>query len=520
MRIYWTYRGHAQHCEFPADDSGTVSVIVGRPRVDAQVSLALDLSPDFTVSRPHACFWIEAEGRYWLEDLNSMHGTLVNGDEIRGQGRLRVQAGDEIRIGETLLRIDAPLSNSDSNVHIGQVVDADVPVPALIGTPPADSTLARRLALIYELPLQFAAETNLSNLLQTIVNRLVEVIPDAARGALVLRDRNEPRQENTSGEGLVPQAYFPREGPPVVSKTLARRAMTERAGFIWKRGEEDPEAEPLSGSIIRYSIETGMYAPLLWQGRALGAVCVDNPRRGSSFAPDDLRLMLMVAQYAAMAVANQQLQEDLREAWTGTLDALTSALASRDYDTQSHCYRTVELSVALARQLGVSEGEITTIARGALLHDIGKIGISDEILLKPGVLTKREREIMKEHVRLGHDMLQHIPFFHDALPIVLYHHENYDGTGYPEGLCAEDVPRGARIFHVVDLYDALTQDRPYKRAWTHEHAIKELLLLAGTHCDPEVVQALASLSPEVTERIRNLEAFSPEVREMLGRSMS
>jgi putative nucleotidyltransferase with HDIG domain len=248
-------------------------------------------------------------------------------------------------------------------------------------------------------------------------------------------------------------------------------------------------------------------------------LCVDNPGRNSSFSPDDLRLMLMVAQYAAMAVVNQQLQEELRGAWTGTLDALTSALASRDYDTQSHCYRTVELSVALARQMELEESEIATIARGALLHDIGKIGISDAILLKPGVLTDEERETMKQHVRLGHEMLQHIPFFQDALPIVLYHHENHDGSGYPEGLQGASIPRGARIFHVVDLYDALTQDRPYKGAWNHEAAIKELQQLAGTHCDPEVVAALLALPPEVTRSIRCLQSFSPEVREMLGRGV-
>ena len=151
-----------------------------------------------------------------------------------------------------------------------------------------------------------------------------------------------------------------------------------------------------------------------------------------------------------------------RQAWAGTLDALTSALSARDSDTQTHCYRTVELAVALAREMQLPTEEVAAIARGALLHDIGKIGISDTILLKPGELSCDERTEIQRHSRLGHDMLQHIPFFADALPIVLYHHECYDGSGYPDGLCGEAIPRGARIFHVVDLYDALTQERPYK----------------------------------------------------------
>ncbi|MDF2439544.1 MAG: hypothetical protein JWN98_528 [Abditibacteriota bacterium] len=552
MLIFREFRGEEQMREFAPDETGARSVVIGRPRPDSVVRPDFDLTPDFTVSRPHAAIWIERAGQYWIEDLGSTHGTRVNAEEIKGLGRRRLHSGDVLQLGETTLRIDAPIEKHSDEVQIGQVVAAEVPVPALLsanlsahGIPTGwdDSVLSRRLALVYELPLQFAAETRLSDLLQTIVHRLVEVIPDAARGALVLREKGASGRLDTnwgevaagqdaiakdaqipgaafSGEAgvLVPQAYYPLDGPPVVSKTLARRAMAERAGFIWRRGEESDA--PVSGSIIRYSIETGMYAPLLWQGRALGAVCVDNPGRNSSFTPDDLHLLLMVAQYAAMAVANQQLQEDLRAAWTGTLDALTSALASRDYDTQSHCYRTVELSVALAQAMGVPEEEIGTIARGALLHDIGKIGIADDILLKTGNLSPGEREIMKQHVRLGHEMLQQIPFFADALPIVLYHHENYDGSGYLEGLSGDAIPRGARIFHVVDLYDALTQDRPYKPAWTHEQAINELKRISGIQCDPEVVTALDNLPPEVTQRIRTLQGFSPAVRELLGRGVA
>jgi putative nucleotidyltransferase with HDIG domain len=316
---------------------------------------------------------------------------------------------------------------------------------------------------------------------------------------------------------LVPQAFFPQDGPPIVSRKLARRAMHERAGFIWQRGEEGDV--PTRGSIVDYGIESGMYVPLLWQDKALGAVCVDNGEGGrAAFFADDLRLMLMASQYAAMAVANQQLQEEMRSAWRGALEALTSALATRDSDTKSHCYRTVELTVALARALEIPEAELPALARGALLHDIGKIGIPDNILLKPGALTDEEREVMKSHSQLGHDMLHHIPFFQDALPIVLHHHEQISGNGYPSGLCGEQIPLGARIFHVVDLYDALTHARPYKKAWSRADALAEIARLAGNQCDAQVVAALAALDENVTERISNLEDFSHDVRELLGRA--
>lgn len=540
MRLDRTFRTQTTTHELDAAPETARRFVMGRARDG--VLPDIDLSPDFTTSRAHAVIEIDADGDYWIEDNGSTHGTLLNGREIRGLGRQALGQGDTLRLGDTLLRVDCefgrdspPLARavekSSDPFRIGGELDARAGVPALLrpATREAsqDSEAARRLALICELPLQFAAQSHLPELLQLIVQRLVQTIPGATRGALVLKKESlapGPGMDESDGEALeensllVPHAFFPLDGPPVLSRTLARRAMDDRSGFIWSRGEEDPDL-PVSGSIARYAIESGMYAPLLWQDEALGAVCVDNGGQGSltPFAPDDLRLMLMIAQYAAMAVANQKLQQDLKGAWTGALEALTSALASRDYDTQSHCYRTVELTVILARRMGIPENELPAMARGALLHDIGKIGISDNILFKPGALSSQERETMKGHARLGHEMLRHIPFFQDALSIVLHHHEQYNGHGYPLGLRDQQIPHGARIFHVVDIYDALTQQRPYKKAWTHETAIAEIERLSGTQCDPDVVAALAALEPEITERIRNLKEFSPDVRDLLGR---
>jgi len=156
----------------------------------------------------------------------------------------------------------------------------------------------RRLALLYDLPLQFARQTHLDALFQTIVARLVDVIPGAMRSALLLKDRTTDR--------LLLRAHLP-VGAPAVSLTLAQQAIEKREGFIWQRGEAE-----VSSSHIEHRIESGMYAPLLWQGAALGVVCVDNCDSGSAFASDDLQLLLAVAHYAAMAVAHQTLQDSLR----------------------------------------------------------------------------------------------------------------------------------------------------------------------------------------------------------------
>jgi putative nucleotidyltransferase with HDIG domain len=538
MRLYRNLHGVETTHEYSRPQSGERLIIIGRPR-DGTSTPDLDLSPDATVSRRHAIIAIQANGDCFLEDAGSTHGTKWNGRELRGAGRVRLRRGDLLRIGDTLLRFGQPFENSakhqsrlpspagDSGARadfrVGAELDARGARPSiLIERGPITNRVAAnaRLDAIYELPLQFAAQTQLPDLLQLIVAKLVELIPGARRGALVLREESAFSEARTTDENdvqiLVPQAFFPQDGPPIVSRKLARRAMNERAGFIWQRGEENEV--PARGSIVDYGIESGMYVPLLWQDKALGAVCVDNGEGGrAAFFADDLRLMLMASQYAAMAVANQQLQEEMRSAWRGALEALTAALAARDSDTQSHCYRTVELTVALARKLEIPEGELPALARGALLHDIGKIGIPDDILLKPGALSDEERAVMKSHSQLGHDMLHHIPFFQDALPIVLHHHEQFNGNGYPKGLCGEAIPHGARIFHVVDLYDALTHARPYKKAWSHAEALAEIERLAGNQCDAQVVSALVSLDESITERISQLENFSPEVRELLGR---
>lgn len=533
MRLEQTF--HGQTISHNVTVAPGVSRVISIGRAVGAMRPDVDLAPDFTTSRSHAEIEVDANGQYWIRDLESSHGTKLNGLEIKGAGRNRLRAGDTLRLGDTTLRIDPTSERDDahrSGVLIGGQIDAQAGAPALLR--PATQSISlgdieakRLLELIFDLPLQFAAQPHLPSLLQLIVQRMVEVIPGATRGALVLMGnawtlqspKEEGKAQRDTDNFLVPHAFYPLDGPPVLSRTLAWRAINERHGFVWSR---EAEQSPVSGSIEYHGIESGMYAPLLWQGRPLGALCVDNGGKIalSAFSPDDLRLMLMVGQYAAMAVANQLLQEDLRGAWTGALEALTAALASRDSDTQGHCYRTVELAVILARRMGLPEEDLPAVARGALLHDIGKIGIPDNILFKPGVLSPEERETMKGHPELGHQMLQHIPFFQDALSVVLHHHEQFNGNGYPMGLRELQIPHGARIFHVVDIYDALTQERPYKAAWSHEEAMAELARLAGTQCDPEAVAALQQLEPEITFRIRNLKEFSPGVRELLGQQSS
>lgn len=176
--------------------------------------------------------------------------------------------------------------------------------------------------------------------------------------------------------------------------------------------------------------------------------------------------------------------------------AWARALELRDHETRGHSDRVVEMTVELARRMGVAESEIVHIRRGALLHDIGKLGISDSILLKKEKLTADEMTVMKGHSIIGFELLHKIEVLKPSLKLVLHHHERWNGSGYPLGLQGSDIPLAARIFAVVDVYDALTSDRPYHEAMTHNVALEYIKAEANTSFDPQVVEQFVELLEE------------------------
>jgi HD-GYP domain-containing protein (c-di-GMP phosphodiesterase class II) len=175
-------------------------------------------------------------------------------------------------------------------------------------------------------------------------------------------------------------------------------------------------------------------------------------------------------------------------AYDSTLEGWASALELRDNETEGHTRRATELTTRLAQAMGIKENDMVHIYRGALLHDIGKMGVPDSIVLKPGPLTEDEWVTMRKHPQYAYDMLSPISYLRLALDIPYCHHEKWDGTGYPRGLNEEQIPVAARIFAVVDVWDALTSDRPYRKAWTAEKAIDFIREQAGKHFDPKVVE--------------------------------
>ncbi len=186
-------------------------------------------------------------------------------------------------------------------------------------------------------------------------------------------------------------------------------------------------------------------------------------------------------------------EKELLQAYDATLEGWAKALEMRDQETSGHTQRAVNMTLELAKALNIPEEELINIRRGALLHDIGKMGIPDSILRKPGDLTKEEWEIMKQHTHYAYEWLAPIEYLHAALDIPRYHHEKWDGTGYPHGLKREEVPLAARIFAVVDMWDALCSDRPYRNAWQKEKATVWIKEHAGRDLDPNIVEVFIRL---------------------------
>jgi response regulator RpfG family c-di-GMP phosphodiesterase len=189
----------------------------------------------------------------------------------------------------------------------------------------------------------------------------------------------------------------------------------------------------------------------------------------------------------------QSILKQVERTYEDTLEALGAAIDLRDNETAGHSRRVCLYSMRMARAVGWQNEKLQNLARGAFLHDIGKLGVPDSILLKPGPLTTEEREVMQRHAQIGFDLIKEIPFLASAAEIVLCHHERYDGRGYPRGLKAEQIPASARIFSVADTLDAMTSQRPYRKAVSFEEAHDTIRELSGTQCDPEAVSVFLKI---------------------------
>lgn len=243
-----------------------------------------------------------------------------------------------------------------------------------------------------------------------------------------------------------------------------------------------------------------LYFPLLLKEDVLGVFIVGTTNEIRQFTNEEIDLCHILAYEVSLAIANAQLYKkaqqaviELAQAYDATLEGWSRVLDMRDHATDEHTQRVTRLTIALAEKMGIPKSEMSHVRRGALLHDIGKMAIPDSILQKPDRLSDTEMAIMRTHPEKAHEILSHIAYLSPAIDIPYCHHEKWDGTGYPRNLKGEEIPLSARLFAVVDVFDALTSDRPYRKAWEKEKALTYIQEQSGKHFFPDAVEAFVAL---------------------------
>jgi PAS domain S-box-containing protein len=354
----------------------------------------------------------------------------------------------------------------------------------------------QRLAALHEIDSAISGTMDINVALAVVVSHVIHQLNADAADVVIFNPSSRILQPG-AGQGF----HNPSMGQNRLRSTgnLAERVIRERNAI--HIGDLTDLGDTLEARwLVQSEGFRGYHAvPLLAKGQVLGALEVF---QRASFEPDRewLGFFATIAEQAAIAIENAHLFSDLQRAnselylaYDETIEGWSHALDLRDRETEGHTLRVTELTMKLAVDMRLPESELMHIRRGALLHDIGKMGVPDSILLKPGKLTAEEWTVMRQHPEYAHQLLASIRYLHPALDIPYCHHEKWDGTGYPRGLKGEQIPLAARAFALVDVWDALTSDRPYRKAWSGERARQYIRESAGTHFDPAAADKFLAL---------------------------
>ncbi|MCC7118841.1 MAG: GAF domain-containing protein [Anaerolineales bacterium] len=340
----------------------------------------------------------------------------------------------------------------------------------------------------------------LKRVLSEVMDRLVALMK-AERGFLMLRESDGGFRVQVA-RGMDQQDVT--EDKFNISNTIIKRVVQTGEAILTTNAQDDPRFGQQM-SVTAYHLLSILCAPLKIKDDLIGVIYVDNRIHSGMFQQSDFELISAFSNQAAVAINNAQLFDDLQEsneelqiAYQATLEGWVRALDLRDKETEGHTKRVTALTQRLARSMGLDEDALIHITRGALLHDIGKMAIPDGILLKPGQLSDDERKLVEKHPVYAYEMLSPIKFLLPALDIPYAHHEKWDGSGYPRGLKGEAIPLAARIFSVVDVWDALVSDRPYRKGMDPAEIRRRIEESAGSHFDPQVAQAFLKLDDLTT----------------------
>jgi len=461
---------------------------------------------DSSVSRRHA--ELRATDKGWrVRDLGSTNGTFLNGSRLN-PGEWPVRPHDIIRLGNVTVVVDN-IQDVLSDLEDNNTCPIENMQVAAVGSQsweeafsfafegiqkerPSDQLQALLRAGHHLVHLESEEE-----LLRTILCDAVGTLR-AQRGAIVLADGPDGplrlRALDTGNSQIASRTAF--------SQSLANRCFTQGNSILCTACDEDPELVG-ARSIAEGTMSSVMCVLLRTPRKKLGVLHLDRGPIQEPFTKEDMHLADALAAHVSAGIESAQLLRKQRDLFYATITTLAQAVEMRDAYTYGHTMRVTEYSFLLATHLQASPQELQLIRIGTPLHDIGKIGIPDAILGKPGKLTREEFDIMKTHAVKGAKIIEQIPDLADVIPIVRSHHERWDGGGYPDGTAGEDTHKLARIVAVADAFDAMTSDRPYRKGMSAETGFAEVEKQRGKQFDPVAADAFLAIRQRIIQEMQS-----------------
>ena len=360
--------------------------------------------------------------------------------------------------------------------------------------------MLQKMERLMEINITLSSTLELSQVLDLIIAKAVEML-EAEAGSILLYNKEKDCLYFSASTSADSEMLA--EIPVPLTDSLAGAIFAKNLPLVVNNVDKDIRHNSSVAAQINFRTHSLLGVPMRIQNRAMGVLEALNKKQGT-FTAEDVKILTAIASQAAVAIENAQLVQALQESYESTLEGWAAALDLRDKETEGHSQRVTALAVQLAQEIGVSKDALTYLRQGALLHDIGKMAVPDSILHKNGPLTEQEKAIMRQHPINAYNMLYPIAYLRFALDIPFCHHERWDGSGYPRGLKGEEIPLAARIFTIIDVWDALRSNRPYRKAWPVRKTIAYIQKQAGKSFDPKIVKSFVDVIPSLLEKNASL----------------
>lgn len=478
--------------------------------------------PDPSVSKMHCQIFNDSNDMWFLEDRASTNGTYVNNRKI--QEKTAIFNGDEIRLGNIIVLFETDVHVASQMVEIGEddegLFNSTMSPQQETRFLPEEDVASEKdlradyekLRVTYELQNEMNLERDIGKTLDRILYRTFEFL-EYDQGVILLLDKDGR---------MMPHSYKTRRSDEklTISSTLLKYVQQEKTGVISTDVPSDKRFN-IAESIMLEGVKSTIAAPMMFEDDILGIMILYSLEMTDAFTTKDLGLIMAIANQAGKIIKNALLHEELRLSFDSSIRTLSATVDARHPLTAGHSARVTEISLMIARQMHLPEKELHVLKFATLMHDIGKIAVPDEVLLKNGRFEREERAIMDIHPVKTREILENF-YFPESLEnvplIASSHHEKMDGTGYPLGLKGEEIPLASRIMAVADMFDALTAKRDYPKYIDNQTVSYDPLPLAnvesiikkeaGSRFDPRVVDAFIACMPEISERFKD--GYLPE----------